>query len=74
MHHGSSNSSMTAEEATRGVAVEKFDIVKKWGFNTYKVCQLTVLSFVIRCHVLLTTPILKPFVFVIRVSLSAPNR
>jgi len=39
MHHTSSNSSMTAEEATRGVAVEKFDIVKKWGLNTYKVCQ-----------------------------------
>ncbi len=39
MHHGSSNSSMTAEEATRGVAVEKFDTVKKWGLNTYKVCQ-----------------------------------
>ncbi|ROL54369.1 Arfaptin-2 [Anabarilius grahami] len=41
MHHTSSNSSMTAEEATRGVAVEKFDIMKKWGLNTYKACQLT---------------------------------
>ena len=29
--------SATAEEATRGVAVEKFDIMKKWGLNTYKV-------------------------------------
>ena len=36
---------MTGEEAaaaaaaTRGVAVEKLDIVKKWGINTYKVSQ-----------------------------------
>lgn len=29
---------MMAEEATRGIAVEKFDSVKKWGINTYKVC------------------------------------
>ncbi|XP_016348959.1 arfaptin-2-like isoform X3 [Sinocyclocheilus anshuiensis] len=43
MHHGSSNSSMTAEEATRGVAVEKFDIVKKWGLNTYK-CTKQMIS------------------------------
>lgn len=28
---------MTAEEVSRGVAVEKFDIMKKWGINTYKV-------------------------------------
>lgn len=39
MHHTNSSSSITADEATRGVAVEKFDIVKKWGLNTYKVCQ-----------------------------------
>uniref|UniRef100_A0A6I8NF80 ARF interacting protein 2 n=1 Tax=Ornithorhynchus anatinus TaxID=9258 RepID=A0A6I8NF80_ORNAN len=26
------------EEAARGIAGEKFDIVKKWGINTYKVC------------------------------------
>lgn len=25
------------EEVVRGIAVEKFDIVKKWGINTYKV-------------------------------------
>uniref|UniRef100_A0A8C2K1V2 ADP-ribosylation factor interacting protein 2b n=1 Tax=Cyprinus carpio TaxID=7962 RepID=A0A8C2K1V2_CYPCA len=43
MHHGGSNSSMTAEEATRGVAVEKFDIVKKWGLNTYK-CTKQMIS------------------------------
>lgn len=38
MHHSNSNPSMMAEEATRGIAVEKFDSVKKWGINTYKVC------------------------------------
>ena len=37
MHHSSSSSSMTAEEATRGVAVEKLETMKKWGLNTYKV-------------------------------------
>ncbi|TFJ97828.1 kinetochore protein NDC80-like protein [Platysternon megacephalum] len=26
----------TGDEAARGIAVEKFDIVKKWGINTYK--------------------------------------
>ncbi|XP_031428899.1 arfaptin-2a isoform X2 [Clupea harengus] len=36
MHHSNSNPSMMAEEATRGVAVEKFDTVKKWSINTYK--------------------------------------
>ncbi|XP_073673714.1 arfaptin-2a isoform X3 [Garra rufa] len=36
MHHSNSNSSMMSEEATRGVAVEKFDSVKKWSINTYK--------------------------------------
>ncbi|XP_040902618.1 arfaptin-2-like isoform X2 [Toxotes jaculatrix] len=37
-HPGSSNhnSSNSAEEVTRGVAVEKLDSVKKWGINTYK--------------------------------------
>jgi len=34
---------MTAEEASRGVAVEKIETVKKWGLNTYKVSK--VLSF-----------------------------
>lgn len=28
------------EEVVRGIAVEKFDIVKKWGINTYKVCHI----------------------------------
>ncbi|XP_056613603.1 arfaptin-2a isoform X4 [Triplophysa dalaica] len=36
MHHSNSNPSMISEEATRGVAVEKFDSVKKWSINTYK--------------------------------------
>lgn len=39
MHHSSSSSSMTAEESTRGVAVEKLETVKKWGINTYKVSE-----------------------------------
>lgn len=36
---GSSNHSIpsSAEEVSRGVAVEKLDSVKKWGINTYKV-------------------------------------
>ncbi|KAL4608575.1 arfaptin-2-like isoform X4 [Arapaima gigas] len=42
-HHSGSGSSVTAEEATRGVAVEKFDIVKKWGLNTYK-CTKQMIS------------------------------
>ncbi|XP_016130445.1 arfaptin-2-like isoform X3 [Sinocyclocheilus grahami] len=36
MHHSNSNPSMMSEEATRGVAVEKFDSMKKWSINTYK--------------------------------------
>uniref|UniRef100_A0A8P4FVY8 ADP-ribosylation factor interacting protein 2b n=1 Tax=Dicentrarchus labrax TaxID=13489 RepID=A0A8P4FVY8_DICLA len=43
MHHSSSNSSMMAEEATRGVAVEKLETVKKWGLNTYK-CTKQMIS------------------------------
>lgn len=39
MHHSNSNP-MMSEEATRGVAVEKFDSVKKWSINTYKVENL----------------------------------
>lgn len=31
---------MTAEETTRGVAVEKLETVKKWGLNTYKVSEI----------------------------------
>uniref|UniRef100_A0A3B4CW59 AH domain-containing protein n=1 Tax=Pygocentrus nattereri TaxID=42514 RepID=A0A3B4CW59_PYGNA len=42
MHH-SSSSSMMAEEAARGVAVEKFDMMKKWGLNTYK-CTKQLIS------------------------------
>lgn len=40
MHHSSSSSSMAADEATRGVAVEKLETVKKWGLNTYKVSEV----------------------------------
>ncbi|KAG9351771.1 hypothetical protein JZ751_023022 [Albula glossodonta] len=43
MHHSSSSSSMSADEASRGVAVEKFDIMKKWGLNTYK-CTKQMIS------------------------------
>lgn len=41
MHHSSSSSSMSADQTTRGVAVEKLETVKKWGLNTYKVEILT---------------------------------
>lgn len=34
---------MTAEESTRGVAVEKLETVKKWGINTYKVSKVNPL-------------------------------
>ncbi|XP_056592220.1 arfaptin-2b isoform X1 [Triplophysa dalaica] len=43
MHHTNSSSSIPADEASRGVAVEKFDIVKKWGLNTYK-CTKQMIS------------------------------
>ncbi|XP_014839389.1 PREDICTED: arfaptin-2-like isoform X3 [Poecilia mexicana] len=43
MQHSTSSSSMTAEEATRGVAVEKYEAVKKWGLNTYK-CTKQMIS------------------------------
>ncbi|XP_036421032.1 arfaptin-2a isoform X3 [Colossoma macropomum] len=36
MHHSNSHPTMMSEEATRGIAVEKFDSVKKWSINTYK--------------------------------------
>ncbi|KAF4082072.1 hypothetical protein AMELA_G00147480 [Ameiurus melas] len=42
LHH-SNSSAVMAEEATRGVAVEKFDMVKKWGLNTYK-CTKQMIS------------------------------
>ncbi|XP_078787249.1 arfaptin-2b isoform X4 [Oryzias latipes] len=44
MHHSSSSSSsMAAEQTTRGVAVEKLEYMKKWGFNTYK-CTKQMIS------------------------------
>ncbi|XP_034034192.1 arfaptin-2b isoform X6 [Thalassophryne amazonica] len=43
MHHSSSSSSMMAEEATKGVAVEKIELMKKWGLNTYK-CTKQMIS------------------------------
>ncbi|XP_034539979.1 arfaptin-2b isoform X3 [Notolabrus celidotus] len=43
MHHSSSSSSGMAEEATRGVAVEKIENMKKWGLNTYK-CTKQMIS------------------------------
>ncbi|XP_053703098.1 arfaptin-2b isoform X9 [Synchiropus splendidus] len=45
MHHSSSSSSssMAGEEATRGVAVEKLESVKKWSLNTYK-CTKQMIS------------------------------
>ncbi|XP_056267479.1 arfaptin-2-like isoform X1 [Pseudoliparis swirei] len=43
MHHSSSSSSMATDEATRGVAVEKLETMKKWGLNTYK-CTKQIIS------------------------------
>ncbi|KAJ8280125.1 hypothetical protein GJAV_G00050810 [Gymnothorax javanicus] len=43
IHHSSAGQSMMAEEVSRGVAVEKFDSVKKWGINTYK-CTKQMIS------------------------------
>ncbi|XP_026227209.1 arfaptin-2b isoform X2 [Anabas testudineus] len=43
MHHSSSSSSMSADQTTRGVAVEKLETVKKWGLNTYK-CTKQMIS------------------------------
>ncbi|XP_075958175.1 arfaptin-2b isoform X7 [Anarhichas minor] len=43
MHHSSSSSSMAADDATRGVAVEKLETMKKWGLNTYK-CTKQMIS------------------------------
>lgn len=40
MHHSGSNSSITADDKNRGVAVEKLENMKKWGINTYKVAFL----------------------------------
>ncbi|XP_061558801.1 arfaptin-2b isoform X3 [Phycodurus eques] len=43
VRRSASSSSMAAEEATRGVAVEKLETVKKWGLNTYK-CTKQMIS------------------------------
>ncbi|XP_045072429.1 arfaptin-2 [Coregonus clupeaformis] len=43
MQNSSSSGSTTAEEASRGVAVEKLDLMKKWGLNTYK-CTKQMIS------------------------------
>ncbi|KAM4545695.1 arfaptin-2b isoform 2-T2 [Odontesthes bonariensis] len=43
MHHSNSSLSLTADEATRGVAVEKLESVRKWGLNTYK-CTKQMIS------------------------------
>ncbi|KAM8976461.1 arfaptin-2 isoform 1-T1 [Pelodytes ibericus] len=40
---GTSQSALTSEELSRGLAVEKFDLVKKWGINTYK-CTKQLIS------------------------------
>lgn len=41
LHQPHAGPAAGGEEIVRGIAVEKFDIVKKWGINTYKVsgCQ-----------------------------------
>lgn len=44
MHHSSSSSSLTPDEMSRGVAVEKLETVKKWGLNTYKVSTVLCCS------------------------------
>ncbi|XP_061596686.1 arfaptin-2-like isoform X3 [Cololabis saira] len=43
MHHSGSSSSVTSEQPSRGVAVEKLETVKQWGLNTYK-CTKQLLS------------------------------
>ncbi|KAM3932830.1 arfaptin-2 isoform 1-T2 [Leptodactylus fuscus] len=43
MSQPSSHPSLTSEEMSRGLAVEKFDMVKKWGINTYK-CTKQLIS------------------------------
>ncbi|XP_069615715.1 arfaptin-2 isoform X1 [Ranitomeya imitator] len=43
MSQPSSHPSLTSEELSRGLAVEKFDMVKKWGINTYK-CTKQLIS------------------------------
>lgn len=43
MHHSTSGSSLASDDASRGVAVEKLDFVKKWSLNTYK-CTKQMIS------------------------------
>ncbi|XP_064414190.1 arfaptin-2 isoform X2 [Latimeria chalumnae] len=43
MHQSHSSSAVAPDEPARGIAVEKFDIVKKWGINTYK-CTKQMIS------------------------------
>ncbi|XP_074809975.1 arfaptin-2 isoform X2 [Natator depressus] len=43
LHPPHPSSLATGDEAARGIAVEKFDIVKKWGINTYK-CTKQLIS------------------------------
>ncbi|XP_062423556.1 arfaptin-2 isoform X3 [Rhea pennata] len=43
LHQPHSSPSVGGEEVVRGIAVEKFDIVKKWGINTYK-CTKQLIS------------------------------
>ncbi|XP_069748404.1 arfaptin-2-like isoform X2 [Narcine bancroftii] len=43
VHHSQSNPVTGSNEAVRGIAVEKFDVVKKWGINTYK-CTKQMIS------------------------------
>uniref|UniRef100_A0A8C5R6U0 ARF interacting protein 2 n=1 Tax=Leptobrachium leishanense TaxID=445787 RepID=A0A8C5R6U0_9ANUR len=41
--HSQPGSAITSEELSRGIAVEKFDLMKKWGINTYK-CTKQLIS------------------------------
>ncbi|XP_018620565.2 arfaptin-2-like isoform X3 [Scleropages formosus] len=43
LHPSNSTPCMSTEEVPRGMAVEKFDIMKKWGINTYK-CTKQMIS------------------------------
>ncbi|XP_053561666.1 arfaptin-2 [Bombina bombina] len=40
---GASHTALTSEELSRGLAVEKLDMMKKWGINTYK-CTKQLIS------------------------------
>ncbi|XP_059819495.1 arfaptin-2-like isoform X2 [Hypanus sabinus] len=43
VHQTQSHSVTASSEPARGIAVEKFDVVKKWGINTYK-CTKQLIS------------------------------